>query len=401
MAIEIRQVIEHIYDTDLIEKAVYYIENGFQGRTATEQYSKEVISRIVEDVEKILSTITKQITTAEVDVKENESQAREYFGKDFIQKFEEIRKKLSQENTTLYIHGTSIEIADIAMNNGFEARNPSITSTAVRQEDYKIIPEFMDYSKLMNWQHKESKGFVLIAVPNECTNRINPKPLWEYKPVPEGTELTSDTREYVIRSEFIIGTIDAIEKKITENPLYSNVHNLDGLILDDSVIVPKSNMKNAQTISKDTIEEMVDATTDIYENTTEYKKEESLVNKIDHIIDIIHEFYGNILALKENNSKILEIKSTELKRFKNVSADSIEKEKVHVEELIGRLKQIVPKLQSIEIDDTEIDDFINTATLSGINNISKKIKWLGKEPKKEIDWGNLDITTIDEEVDWN
>lgn len=88
-----KETVEYIFDTDLINEVVYYIEHGYRGRLDDGKAdSREVISRIVNDANEILSTLKKQPITIDINYKENESDAIKYFGNDFIKQFEEIRK---------------------------------------------------------------------------------------------------------------------------------------------------------------------------------------------------------------------------------------------------------------------------------------------------------------------
>ena len=108
MNIESFETVEHIYDTELVKEALYYIKQQFYGRG---QVSKEVVSRIANTASQVLSTMKKQPITIDIEVSETEEVARKYFGDNFIAQFEEIRKKLAEQNATLYIHGTDIGIA--------------------------------------------------------------------------------------------------------------------------------------------------------------------------------------------------------------------------------------------------------------------------------------------------
>lgn len=402
MGIETKETVEHIYDTDLIAEAVYYIEQGFRSRDAKEQNSREVISRIVETADTVLSTVQKRATTTQTDIKATEEEAREYFGEEFIQQFEDIRRRLTEQGMTLYIHGTTIDVAENAMENGFEARNPSITSTAVIQQSYEDVPEYQEFSKFMNWPHKDYKGFVLVAVPNECRDRENPMPLWEYRPVPEGTELTDSTRQFAIKPEFIVGTVDATEKTIKENPMYTDVHSYDGLLLDDSVARPEKQSTVEKVEKKDSIIEDIENES-IYTEEEIQPQEVSLADEIDSLIETIRDFYGNILALKEAGGQIVEIGSDEQSYLSNVSAESIDRYKEDVQRAITRLKQIIPELKTMDIDDKQIDDFISDVRMSEFSNFTEKIKMFqrDKEKGKAVEWGEEEMTDGIDRDDWD
>lgn len=401
MNIETKETLKHIYDTDLVKEAIYYIEQGYYTRSAKEQSSKEVVSRIANTANQVLSTLKKQPITIETLVSESEDVAREYFGDDFISQFENIRKKLSEQNSTLYIHGTDIEIANMAMQTGFEAKTPSITSTAVCQTGYEETPEYNEFSKMMNWPHRDYKGLVLIAVPNECISvQGEAKPIWEYRPTKDGDMKTSLTREYAINPEYIVGIIDVVERQITENPVYTNEHTYDGLVLDDLV----SNI-NIQTDHQQEQPDRTDGIVDIAENDSHNASIDNLSSKsqeseIEGLIEEIHTFYNWILAVEESGSPIIENNGYKLPNFKYIDATNKHEE---LEGSVSRLMQIVPSLRTMETDDREIDAFISDVKLSGINKITDKLRRYQRniEQHQQIDWGETEMSDGDEIDDWD
>lgn len=395
MKIESLETVEHIYDTDLVKEALYYIEQGYYDRG---EVSKEVISRIANTASQVLSTVKKQPITIDTEVSETEDVAREYFGDDFIAQFEEIRKRLAEQNATLYIHGTDMEIANMAMQTGFEAKNPSITSTAVCQTSYEETPEYSEFSKMLNWPHRDYKGLVLISVPNECLSvQGEAQPIWEHRPTPEGEVKTSFTREYAIKPEYIVSVIDVLEKRITENPAYTNEHSYDGLVLDD--LVSSLNMqKDAK--HKDTSKPNIENDSLLYDRSVDTPSVESPETEAEHSVEEIYRFYNWILAVEERGSPIVEARGHKLPSFQYVDGTKTEKEIV---EYISRLTQLVPSLKTIVTDDKEIDDFISDVRLSGISNITDKLKRYQKniEQHQEIDWGDAEISGGVEVDDWD
>ncbi|MBR6504444.1 MAG: hypothetical protein IKT41_01770 [Clostridia bacterium] len=395
MKIESLETVEHIYDTDLVKEALYYIEQGYYDRG---QVSKEVISRIANTASQVLSTIKKQPITIDTEVSETEDVAREYFGDDFIAQFEEIRKRLAEQNATLYIHGTDMEIANMAMQTGFEAKNPSITSTAVCQTSYEEAPEYSEFSKMLNWPHRDYKGLVLIAVPNECLSvQGEAQPIWEHRPIPEGEVKTAFSREYAIKPEYIVGVIDVVEKQITENPAYINEHSYDGLVLDD--LVSSLNIQR-DAKPKDTSEPNIEDDSLLYDRSTDIPSEESPETEAEQSVEEIYRFYNWILAVEESGSPIVEARGHKLPSFQYTDGTKTEKEIV---EYISRLTQLVPSLKTMGTDDKEIDDFISDVRLSGISNITEKLKRYQRniEQHQEIDWGEAEISGGVEVDDWD
>lgn len=395
MNIESLETVEHIYDTDLVKEALYYIEQGYYARG---QVSKEVISRIANTASQVLSTIKKQPITIDTEVSETEDVAREYFGDDFIAQFEEIRKKLAEQNATLYIHGTDIEIANMAMQTGFEAKNPSITSTAICQTGYEETPEYNQFSTMLNWPHRDYKGLVLIAVPNECLSiQEEAKPIWEHRPTIDGEVKTSFTREYAIKPEYIVGVIDVLEKQITENPAYTNEHSYDGLVLDD--LVSSINMPK----DKDTTESVEDSIEDeslLYGTRSDAPSDISPETEVECNVEEIYRFYNWLLTVEESGSPIVEAKGHKLPNFQYIDGTKTEKE---ISEYISRLTQLVPSLRAMGIDDKEIDDFISDVRMSSISKITDKIKRYQRniEQHQEIDWGEAEISDGVEVDDWD
>lgn len=397
MKIESLETVEHIYDTDLVKEAIYYIEQGYYARG---QVSQEVISRISSTASQVLSTLKKQPITIDTEVSETEDVAREYFGDDFIAQFEEIRKKLAEQNATLYIHGTDMEIANMAMQTGFEAKNPSITSTAVCQTGYEETPEYSEFSKMLNWPHRDYKGLVLIAVPNECLSvQGEAQPIWEHRPIPDGEVKTAFSREYAIKPEYIVGVIDVLEKQITENPAYTNEHSYDGLVLDD--LVSSLNMqKDAKSEQEDILDPNIEDNSLLYGRSTDTPSEESPETEVEHSVEEIYRFYNWILAVEESGSPIVEAKGHKLPNFQYIDGTKTEKE---ISEYISRLTQLVPSLRTTETDDKEIDDFISEVRMSGISKITDKIKRYQRniEQHQEFDWGDAEISGGVEVDDWD
>lgn len=393
MKIESLETVEHIYDTDLVKEALYYIEQGYYDRG---QMSKEVVSRIANTASQVLSTLKKRPITIDTEVSETEDVAREYFGDDFIAQFEEIRKRLAEQNATLYIHGTDIEIANIAMQTGFEAKNPSITSTAICQTGYEEAPEYNQFSTMLNWPHRDYKGLVLIAVPNECLSiQEEVKPIWEHRPTTDGEVKTSFTREYAIKPEYIVGVIDVLEKQITENPAYTNEHCYDGLVLDD--LVSSINMPKDITES---VEDSIEDESLLYGTKSDAPSDISPETEVEGNVEEIYRFYNWILTVEESGSPIVEAKGHKLPDFQYVDGTKTDKE---ISEYISRLMQLVPSLRTMGTDDKEIDDFISDVRMSGISKITDKIKRYQRniEQHQEIDWGEAEISGGVEVDDWD
>ncbi len=396
MNIEPFETVEHIYDTDLVKEALYYIEQGYYDRG---QESKEVISRISNTASQVLATLKKQPITIDTEVNKTEDVAREYFGEDFIAQFEEIRKKLAEQNATLYIHGTDIEIANMTMQTGFEAKNPSITSTAICQTGYEEKTEYDKFSTMLNWPHRDYKGLVLIAIPNECLSvQGKAKPIWEHIPTTDGEVKTSFTREYVIKPEYIVGIIDVVKKQIIENPAYTNEHSYDGLVLDDLVsgINMQKETKSNITDRNDSVLDSNEDAAQFYNTSIDDSSDISPESEVDALVEV----YNWILTAEESGCPIVEAKGHKLPMLQYMDGTQNLKE---LSELTNRLMQLVPSLKTMETDDKEIDDFISDVKMSGISKITDRIKRYQKniEQHQDIDWGEAEMSDGVEVDDWD
>ena len=342
------ETVEHIYDTNLVKEALYYIEQMCtKGNT-----SKESASRIVNTAKQILSTIKERpvITNVESDKAEAEVEAREYFGNDFIAQFEKIRKKLDEQNVTLFIHGTDVDIANKVMKDGFEAKNPSITSTAVLEESYEDMPEYNKFANMIKWPHRNYKGLVLIGLPKECfTNEA--QPVWEHRPIQEGEVKTDSSREYVIRPEYIVGVIDVLGKQIIENPTYTNEHSYEGLLLDDYIAI--RDQKNIKLNNENELEFSDDSESEVYGESVNNSTEISAVEIADRDIEEIAGFYRWILLNEEVGFQIVDAKGGIVQDASHVDGTN---KIVEVTEVIDDLMGIIPNLS--ETKDYDYDNGI-------------------------------------------
>ena len=281
-----------------------------------------------------------------------------------------------------------MDIANKVMQIGLEYKSPSIKATAICQTGFEELPEYNQFSTLLNWPHHNFKGLVLIAIPNEClSTQGKAKPIWKYKPTTDEKVKATCQREYAIKPEYIVGVIDVLSKQITENPTYTNEHSYDGLVLDDSVLsinMPKD--KDATEIVEDSIEnESV-----LYGVRSYAPSNKSTKAEVEDNVEEIYGFYNWILRTK---GRIVEANGHKLLDFQYADGTNKEKE---ISEYISRLMQIVPSLRTIGIDDKEIDDFIGDVRMSGISKITDEIK----RYQKEIDWEEAKTSGDWEADDW-
>ena len=197
--------------------------------------TKETIHNFISLLEKFINELKFEDVDMEKKVKESEEEAREYFGKDFIENFEKIRQFCYDNNLSYAIHGTNPEILETIQKEGLIYKNPAILSTALIQNGIDIEENYTDYSKLLNWPHREYKGLVVLGIPKECNGILlngekETKPLW-LKTSKDGAYES----QYKIKPEFIIGQIDVDKKTIQRNPSFSLKHDYSGLEYDNDL----------------------------------------------------------------------------------------------------------------------------------------------------------------------
>lgn len=194
--------------------------------------SKEEVYSLVEEISSFISNFKVVEKSAILERKENEEEAREYFGEEFINKFENVLSIIDQQHTMLALHGTSPEVCPLICEEGLKYKSPSLDSTADTKNlnfgDGNV--HYENYKELVNWGHKNYKGLVMIAVPYECYYREG---LWEHYEETENKIYGS--QDYKIPSDFIVGYIDVEKKNIILNSKYNRNHNYSNLEKDNDI----------------------------------------------------------------------------------------------------------------------------------------------------------------------
>ena len=175
--------------------------------------------------------------------KKQEEQAIEYFGSDFVENFEKLKKELSQNHTILRIHGTeSKENAENIANTGLIIKGaPTLAFTTYTNASYQNI---------QHWPHKHCNYLILIGLPVETTSGTNfqldenkefftdtdtpseSKPLFLLE-LNRDLNDTHDKAVYRLPEEFIVGYIDVQSKNIILNPKYKTEHSYDNVYVRD------------------------------------------------------------------------------------------------------------------------------------------------------------------------
>lgn len=122
----------------------------------SEELNKNVVLEIKSSLKEILEEAELEECVIEKVRKETEDEAREYFGNEFIEKFEEIKKRCDEEDIVMQIHGTFVENAEKIQSEGLWCEQNVVMSTACGWDGY---------SDLLNWPHKHYKGLVMLGQP--------------------------------------------------------------------------------------------------------------------------------------------------------------------------------------------------------------------------------------------
>lgn len=230
---------KYLYNTQIVDEIIemirssnYYFEN---------ECTQESIGEVVNKVNSFISSITPVEQKVMLERHETEEEARQYFGPEFIQKFDRLMTMLDRQQTMVALHGTSVENCPSICENGLQYKNPSLTSTAVLQSMAygQSDMHYSDYEGLLNWKHRQYKGIAIIAVPYECCYKEG---LWrKYK---DTDTAAYGGQDYRIDPDFIAGYIDVENKNIVLNPKYNRQHNYDDYLIDNDIFHEQKNMDN-------------------------------------------------------------------------------------------------------------------------------------------------------------
>lgn len=236
--------------------------------------SREEITRLVGEINDFISTIRIEEKSSILERHETEEEAREYFGQEFINKFENILSILDKQHTILALHGTHLDVCPQICDEGLQNLSPTIDSTAVRKDlnmgDGNV--HYKNYEELLNWGHKNYKGLVMVAIPYGCFYKEG---LWEHYQETD-RRFHSLVQNYRIPADFIVGFIDVINKNIVINPKYNRTHDYSNLVKDLEIY-----RKNAIVNEEELIRQMKEAHTKFDYETQKNDESEPKEEKID------------------------------------------------------------------------------------------------------------------------
>ena len=211
------------------------------------------------------------------------------------------------------IHGTSLEKCEDICNEGLDVKMQELRATAEQQRlpygtDEDI--HFDNYESLLNWEHHDYKGLVIIGVPYECFYKEG---LWKDKT--EDKQYIGDLK-YRLNPDFIAGYINVTEKKIVLNLKYNRNHDYTGLKKDLHYYKKREVSNNEELLKKYKIDIKIDNDYYYDPEKMEYEDDESdldfqyLSSKIQGILidantknEITEEEYKKLLR---NNSRSIE-----------------------------------------------------------------------------------------------
>ena len=311
---------KYIYRKDDAEALINYIisKNNYAS------YTVEDLNGVISLINQFLTNIESKEEIVSKTRHETEEEAREYFGEEFIEKFDNLMTKHDKEQTIIAIHGTSPMVCDAICENGLYYKSPSLDSTAVKQEmalgQHDI--KYKNYEQLLNWGHKDYKGLVIIAIPYECFYKEG---LWNH--FQETNSSAYGGQDYKIDPDFIVGYIDVNNKKIVLNPQYNRNHNYSTYENDRENFRMQPNMDN-ETLIKQQIEAerklaALNETSNTNKSQTKAEEEinvESTLYKIEDIIGLMNSIlYGFPEALSQRRySEVLSDLLNYLAEFKKI-----------------------------------------------------------------------------------
>lgn len=230
---------KYLYDSQIADEIIEIIKSG--NYVFENECTQESVSPVINAINSFIKSITPVEQKVVLERHETEEEARQYFGTEFIEKFDRLMTELDQQQTFVALHGTHISNCSSICENGLQYKNPSLPATAVLQSMScgQGNMHYSDYEGLLNWKHHQYKGIVIVAVPYECCYKTG---LWKkYKNT--GSSFYGG-QDYRIDPDFIVGYLDIENKNIVLNPKYNRKHNYDGYLTDNDMFHEQKGMNN-------------------------------------------------------------------------------------------------------------------------------------------------------------
>lgn len=274
----------YLYKMEDIDKIIELIQNGnFYNENYCTQENITSVVKTVNDFFTHMKVISENVV---MERHETEAEAREYFGKDFISKFDHLITELDRQETIVAIHGTREEICEQICENGLQYKLPSLSSTAVNQQMAYGQHEmhYDNYESLLNWGHRNYKGLVILAIPYECYYKEG---LWNR--FQETNSSIYGGQDYRVDPDFIVGYIDVTKKQIVINPRYNRHHNYEGYVKDNELFKEQIDMDNNK-IRQEIIESVAQMNQELSQQqeqpqVDELKEEQIDISRIPYVIE--------------------------------------------------------------------------------------------------------------------
>jgi hypothetical protein len=145
---------------------------------------------------------------------------------------------LDLQSHSILGHGTTPPIADKITREGLKYSDPNLDRQVIALFDGSVpVNKQPDeyFHNILNWQHKNSKGIVVIVIPNKQKNSPGAggeqyfNSVWEEIPKDQ-LRGENDSVRYYIPPHYIAGWIDATTAEFHKNPSFSpkplNIKNL-------------------------------------------------------------------------------------------------------------------------------------------------------------------------------
>lgn len=285
---------KYLYNKEDIDRILELIQDGnYYNDDYCTQENVLALIKLVNDFMEHITIVSENVVTER---HETEDEAREYFGEDFIKRFDQILTMLDRQETIVAIHGTREEVCPMICENGLQYKFPSLSSTAVQQcmayGQHEI--HYDDYESLLNWGHRNYKGLVILAIPYECYYKEG---LW--KKFQETNSSMYGGQDYRIDPDFIFGYIDVTKKQIIVNPKYNRQHNYEGYVKDMELFREQLDMDNNK-IKQSIIEYNAQIEHKLSQYKEKLQNEDSMEKQIDfsRIPYIIEELIGTFNSIK-------------------------------------------------------------------------------------------------------
>lgn len=147
------------------------------------------------------------------------SDIEEYFGKDFIDKINNIFEKAEEKNQFVFFHGVySLDDAISIALNGLKCDYPELLYTA----ELMVKSDKLLFEKIKSWPHWNLKYLLTICVP-----KISGKgglPIWNKE----------KSGQFSLSPKFIKGIIGVNNKSVISNPKYNLAENIVATVEDRS-----------------------------------------------------------------------------------------------------------------------------------------------------------------------